>query len=281
MGQNFQQVASRKENISAIEPLVSAMRTISLSQWRMALNRHETLESFLPLLDEAYAVLEANAGNAYTQSETTEKTLIILGSNRGLCGAFNKHLLRYARKKDMAATDFNEVYLTGNKLPALFKPMGFENMISLAFPDISAIPDAMQLFQLESIEQLTGKSIFILFNQYQGAGRYKTVSEQIYPLKPQDRSEKRLEALESIIDTDARSLGLRLRQLSFSSRLQATLYSSMASEHSARFALMENADQNIENLISELEIILQDYRKGKITAETQELAISSGLLGNK
>jgi len=181
MGQNFQQVASRKENISAIEPLVSAMRTISLSQWRMALNRHETLESFLPLLDEAYAVLEANAGNAYTQSETTEKTLIILGSNRGLCGAFNKHLLRYARKKDMAATDFNEVYLTGNKLPALFKPMGFENMISLAFPDISAIPDAMQLFQLESIEQLTGKSIFILFNQYQGAGRYKTVSEQIYP----------------------------------------------------------------------------------------------------
>jgi F0F1-type ATP synthase gamma subunit len=80
------------------------------------------------------------------------------------------------------------------------------------------------------------------------------------------------------VDTDARSLRRTLQYLTFSTHLQACLFASLASEHSARYALMENADQNIEDLISELEVLLQDYRKGKITAETQELAVSSGLL---
>ena len=278
MSQNYQQTARRKENISAIEPLISAMRTISLSQWRMALNRQENLASFLEGLAQANAILHANTNDIYTQDQGDETVLIALGSNRGLCGNFNKHVLRFARAEGITQKQFTRIYLAGKKLPSLFNDMAHWHTETLDFPDITAIPQAASLFSLATLTQLEGKTITMLFNRYQGAGRFETVCEQIYPLPPEKGADSRSEALEAIIDTDAHAMARRLQQLSFSTQLQACLYSSMASEHSARFALMENADQNIEKLAEELEVLLQDYRKGKITAETQELAVSSGLL---
>ena len=44
---------------------------------------------------------------------------------------------------------------------------------------------------------------------------------------------------------------------------------------------MENAGRNVDDMINELKIIIQDHRRGKITTETQELAVSSGLLNSE
>jgi F-type H+-transporting ATPase subunit gamma len=281
MAQNYQSVARRKENISAIEPLISAMRTISLSQWRMALNRQAGLNAFLQELESANASMKSEGILAYAQPEESQDILIVLGSNRGLCGNFNKHLVQYAKNELLHEKKLFQVILVGKQLPALFKRFQDWPMSEIAFPDIAAVQHASSVFALDSLEKLDGKSVTVLYNRYQGAGQYETINHQIYPIQPQERSDSRLEQVGVILDTDARSLLRTLQYLTFSAHLQACLYASLASEHSARFALMETADQNIENLITELEMQLQDYRKGKITAETQELAVSSGLLKAK
>lgn len=281
MSQNFQSISRRKENISAIEPLISAMRTISLSQWRMALNRQSGLDAYLRELESANATLQNIEYYGYAQNKDDEEILIVLGSNRGLCGNFNKHLAQLARKEMLHEKHFSQVFLAGKQLPALFK--GFQNwpISAISFPDIADVQHAPTTFALNSLEKLDGKTVTVLYNRYQGAGRFETIIQQIYPIHPQKRLESPSEQIDVILDTDARSLMRTLQYLTLSAHLQACLYASLASEHSARFALMENADQNIENLITELEILLQDYRKGKITAETQELAVSSGLLSRK
>jgi len=281
MSQNYESTARRKENISAIEPLISAMRTISLSQWRMALNRQTELNVFLQQLAGANDYLQSNMDHAYAQSEGDNDILIVLGSNRGLCGNFNKHLVQHAGEEQLQEKDFSRVFLVGKQLPALFRNFQIWPISELDFPDIAAVQHAATTFSLNGLDELDGKTVTMLYNRYQGAGRYETVSQQIYPAPPQKPLESRSEQLEVILDTDARSLERTLQYLTFTAHLQACLYTSLASEHSARFALMENADQNIENLITELESLLQDYRKGKITAETQELAVSSGLLNSR
>jgi ATP synthase F1 gamma subunit len=195
-----------------------------------------------------------------------------------MCGNFNKHLVAHARKELLHEKPFSQVFLVGKQLPALFRAFQNWPISEITFPEITAVQHATATFSLNSLEALNGKTVTVLYNRYQGAGRHETISQHIYPIPPQERLESRSEQLEVIVDTDARSLRRTLQYLTFSTHLQACLFASLASEHSARYALMENADQNIEDLISELEVLLQDYRKGKITAETQELAVSSGLL---
>jgi len=279
MSQNYQTVERRKDNISSIEPLISAMRTISLSQWRMALNRQTTLDAFLNELKITSDILNTSAGNVYAQDmEINHDILIILGSNRGLCGNFNKRLRHFIQAEEIDQRSYNRIYLVGKQLPALYKNIEHWTTIDLSFPDFTAIPSASSLFSLDTPNTLAGSSVTVAYNAYLGASRFDAAKQQIYPLQPSNRLESQSAYLKAIIDTDAHNIRKTIEFMQFNSHLQACLYSSMASEHSSRFALMENADQNIENLITELEIILQDFRKGKITTETQELAVSSGLL---
>ena len=56
------------------------------------------------------------------------------------------------------------------------------------------------------------------------------------------------------------------------------LINSAASEHAARFQLMEEAGQNSDRLIDEMTEMLQMYRRQSITQEMQELAVAAGLL---
>ena len=88
MNQSYQEIERRKENITSIEPLISAMRTISLSQWRIALNRQNGLTSFLEELTKLYGVLQENHKENAALNKTKNTILIVLGSNRGLCGNF-------------------------------------------------------------------------------------------------------------------------------------------------------------------------------------------------
>jgi F-type H+-transporting ATPase subunit gamma len=280
MSQNFQNLERRKENISAIEPLISAMRTISLSQWRIALNRQASLDAFLVELANANAILSNSTNDIYAQSADPTEILIVLGSNRGLCGNFNKRLLRFAEEEGLGQNPYDRVYLVGKQLVPLFKHFTNRDMVTLDFPDSKAIQNAPALFSLEDENTLKNKSVTLVYNAYQGASRYAPVRQQIYPITGKDGVASATTPVEAILDTDPSVMRDILQYLTFTTHLQACLYSSMASEHSARFALMENADQNVENLIAELEILLQDFRKGKITAETQELAVASGLLNS-
>jgi F-type H+-transporting ATPase subunit gamma len=63
--------------------------------------------------------------------------------------------------------------------------------------------------------------------------------------------------------------------------LYRVLLDSAASEHSARYQLMEGATQNANRLIDELALALQAVRQQAITAEMQELAVGAGLLGSE
>ncbi len=278
MSQNYQTLEQRKENVSSIAPLISAMRTISLSQWRMALNRQTNLNTFLKEISTFNAILRHNAPTVYAQSDVTDEILIVLGSNRGLCGNFNKHLRKIAAGQGLIEKRFYRVFFAGRQLPTVFRGVKAWDPITLEFPDIKDIQDAPSLFSLASQSELEGKSIVVLYNNYLGAGHYKTVSQQIYPAAPETRLENASPPIDAILDTDPQNLRKILDYLTLYTRLQACFYTSLASEHSSRFALMENADQNIEDLVQELEVLLQDYRKGKITSETQELAVASGLL---
>ena len=278
MSQNIEKINRRKENAETINPLLSALRTISLSNWRSSLNREKNLKSYINQLNGAHKIVKENANINYSHEISQKKILYIIGSNRGLCGNFNKNIRNLFIRESLSDNDKLEIILIGKRLSQLFIQADLLFTNALDFPDIKNIQDFATPLSISAATNPQHSSVSVLFNQYIGASKYITTLQRIYPQEDINLIEKDINSSGIIFDTDPQQLMRTIEFILFNSHLQLCLLSSLASESSARFSIMENAGRNVDDLINELKIIIQDHRRGKITTETQELAVSSGLL---
>jgi F-type H+-transporting ATPase subunit gamma len=138
---------------------------------------------------------------------------------------------------------------------------------------------------LHQFEKNEFNHFFILFNQI-GAGSRQQFSE--FSLLPYEVSHP-LSAIghqnsvwpEPIIETDPKGIYRQIIQHAIASGFYKILLLSAASEHSARFQLMQEAKDNAENIVEDLTQVINAERKRKITQEMQELAAGAGLLDNQ
>ena len=280
MSQNIEKINRRKKNIETISPLLSALRTISLSNWRSSLNREKNLKSYIEQLEDAQNIVKENANITHPQKFSQKKILYIIGTNRGLCGNFNKSIRDFFIQEISLKNKELEITLIGKRLSRVFKQANLSFTKALDFPDIKNIQDFTISLSRSGATNFQHSSVSVLYNKYIGASKYITTLQSIYPREDIILVERDINSGEFIVDTDPQQLMRMIEFISFNSHLQLCLLSSLASESSARFSIMENAGRNVDDMINELNIIIQDHRRGKITTETQELAVSSGLLNS-
>jgi len=280
MSQNIEKINRRKDNIETISPLLSALRTISLSNWRSSLNREKNLKSYINQLEDAHKIVKENANITHPQKFSQKKILYIIGTNRGLCGNFNKSIRDLFIQEISLKNKELEITLIGKRLSQVFKQANLLFTKALDFPDIKNIQDFALSLSRSAATNFQHSSVSVLYNKYIGASKYITTIQSIYPREDIILVERDINSGEFIVDTDPQQLMRMIEFISFNSHLQLCLLSSLASESSARFSIMENAGRNVDDMINELKIIIQDHRRGKITTETQELAVSSGLLNS-
>jgi F-type H+-transporting ATPase subunit gamma len=278
MTQNIEKIYRRKENIETIDPLLSALRTISLSNWRSSLNRNKNLKSYIDELESAHKIAQDNSNIEHSHENSQKKILYIIGSNRGLCGNFNKNIYNWFFQENLFDKDKLDIIIIGKRLSQIFKQANLLFTNTMDFPDIKNIQDFVISLSSSDAVNFQQPSVSVLFNQYVGASKYITTLQNIFPREGINLNTQDTNSCEFIIDTDPLLLIRTIESILFNSHLQLCLLSSLASESSTRFSIMESAGRNVDDLINELEIIVQDHRRGKITTETQELAISSGLL---
>jgi F0F1-type ATP synthase gamma subunit len=99
MSETLERLLSRLENLEAIEPLVSSMRILSLSTVQFAINRREFLETYqseyLQIIAQLEALKKEKPRKAFRWKKpvaTGKKLLIVLGSDRGIVGQYNRQL---------------------------------------------------------------------------------------------------------------------------------------------------------------------------------------------
>jgi F-type H+-transporting ATPase subunit gamma len=280
MDQNYNITKRRLDNINSIQPLLTALRTISLANWKSALNRFEHLNSYISSLEEILFQIPVQPIHKHPEINLCP-ILIILGSSRGFCGDFNRNILKQAKvflSKDQSKSD-HKIILFGSRIRKLF------DLEELQYSDAIEIPKSGSL-NYEFISKLlisinavkNGKSFSIIYNQYQRAGKYKTDIHQIFPYQSESNIRNNRITRNFIFDTDPIELANSLKVELFSVLLYKAFLSSAAAEHSMRFLSMENASRNADRIVKELEIKVQIQRRQKITNEMQELAVGAGLL---
>ena len=297
--EDLERAENRLANIRTVEPILSALRTISLGSWQAVLKRkndvrcyEERLVAILPALlphlptDRRTVRPPFSSPPMGGKEEVARIVALVVGSERGLCGRFNAAVVerakRYLAEQEAAGVQV-ELLALGARTTRILRRREWPLAWSAAL-SVTALPSyrlAVELTHrwLARYEEDKLDAVDLVYNAYRGTGRYKpTVVRLIPPTLPTSCPDT-LPWPPPIIETDPLSLYARVVEQWAVVSLYGLLLDSAAAEHSTRYQLMEAASQNAERLIAELTLTVQTARQQEITQEMQELAVGAGLIG--
>lgn len=285
--ESVERVQARLTNIRLVEPILEALRTISIGSWQAALKQQDRLREYEMRLQ---AVLQAllpclpSDLQSLAKSPGARVAVLVIGSERGLCGRFNTVLIETA--DDYLQThirDGRQIALgaLGSRLVRLIRrkrELEWSGALSAtALPPFS-IAWHLSHRWLMAYEARRLDAVDVIYNAYRRPGIYTPSVVRLLPPTPPPMAHEEVWP-PPIVETDPRRIYARIAEQWVALSLYRALLESAASEHSARFQLMESATENAERLSFELTQLVQSARKQAITREMQELAVGAGLVG--
>ena len=298
MSQNFERAKSRLENISSIEPLLGALRTMSMGTWQMALNKISQVkayeENFDQILTEILPLVNKTGFDRRRlkekPAEIADAIFLLIGTERGLCGKFNETLINNSLDwvQEQQKSSY-QIWAVGSSLIRKLeqRKINFTWRQPLPASDLTSYEQAYLATQrwLEQFESFDFNLFYILYNQLEKSGKYEFSTYQLLPFEIKNPHFSQWQAAENwpppIIETDPKGIYRLIIQNYIASSYYLILLKSAAAEHAARFNLMEEAKENADEIIGELQQVINTERKRQITQQMQELAAGAGLLDNK
>lgn len=312
---DVERAESRLRNIENVKPILAALRTISMSSWQMARNRRTSPQRYAQHLVELLpaVLLHHDAGSRRAlgrrgagpvpergDGAESRRLVMVVGSERGLCGGYNKVLLEYlgTALREHYAGAVVEVMGLGSRIVRELRSagytLGWTGALSMTTVPSYASALARVTEWLQRYEDYEIGGVDTIHNSDRGAGTYAPVMTQLIPVElpvgaagsvAGDLDEEDAQAWRDaqawhnvIVETDVASLYGRIIEQWTANTYYRVLLDAASTEHAARYQLMESATQNADALSEELMLAVQSARRQAITREMQELAVGAGLL---
>lgn len=294
MSQTTERAKSRLKNLTAVEPLLSALKTISMGNWQKAKNRIRQIKlyenHYYRILADIMPAIEKTALKRQQLSETKEASrdsiFLLIGTELGLCGKFNESLsdeaVEWIQTQNVPSY---EIWALGTKMESVLKRRRISYTWFQPFPaiEIGTYEYCFHLMQdwLYRFEQYEFNRLIVLYYQSaKGVGKlFSTQTLLPYVIQPKPlKFDKEKKWPLPIIETDPIGIYRQINQHLLASRLYQALLHSLIAESSSRFRIMNEAEQNAEEIMAELNQTIQTDRKRQITRQMQELAIGAGLI---
>jgi F-type H+-transporting ATPase subunit gamma len=232
-------------------------------------------ERLSTLLSSLGSALENEADSLYTIQRNPSKVLIVLiSSNRGLCGGFNSNVARlaishaksnYKMQMQSGLIDFLVIGKQGGKILRGYhmtvteeKNEVFDN---LTFDTVSEIArSVMSSF-------VTGKydRIDLVYNRFVNAAVQQQVCEQFLPVQQTEKKQVSRMNLDYIFEPTLEFIIQEMIPRSLKIQFYKALLDSHAAEHGARMTAMHKATDNASDLIDELTLTFNKARQAAIT----------------
>ncbi len=218
------------------------------------------------------APLETNREKLFSRSGGSRPGIVLITSDRGLCGAFNARLIRTAQKfiKEHRDSDCKLITL-GKK--------GFQFFKNKGTPIIYSREGINDKLDLNEVKQITSKlvelyindevdSLHLVYSRFKSAMVSTITVDKFLSIPPAE--EKKSREL-FILEPDKDAVFEKLIPLYATTRIFSALAESFASEYGARMSAMQLATNNAEEMLQDLIILRNRLRQAIITKELAEI----------
>ncbi|HRN77620.1 MAG TPA: FoF1 ATP synthase subunit gamma [Candidatus Dependentiae bacterium] len=268
----------RIKAIETIKKITHAMRLISMSTHSRLKNKQEPMTQYIEHIKTLFERIHTIVPEWHNQllnpsPQTPTKNLIILiGSQKGLCGNFNSSLFNFFNRSNSPyihpydiivigkkAVDFIQEVTNGN-LIATYPTFGLRNLFTLSQALVDTIIHAPQPYT----------SVIMVSNKLQGFFVQKPHDTQLIPFTL-DHDMKQSSTEEYIWEQNATEILDVIAQQYLEAYIQFTLFQSLYAEYAARFLSMDNSTRNANNLLELTKLEYNKLRQARITQELTEL----------
>lgn len=270
-------IRRRIKSVENTREITHTMELVSSSRLRRAQERVSGGRGYIEGLNAVGEAFLAQVGTeGHPLGETREPVraegILLLTSNRGLCGAFNNNLIREAKRVYIEAETGGRspvLYLVGRKGLSHFRYLNCP--IEASWTEIGDRPtleDAVILAD-RMAQDFTGGRVDLLhlvFCRFESAGRQVHTVTTLLPIRRQNSP-----AEDALLEPHPTAIREYLLPQLLQMRVFRALVETAACEHAARMLAMKNASENAEEMIRELTRSFHRARQAQITQEIAEL----------
>ena len=281
---SLHELRRRIRSIGSTAQITKAMQMVAASKMRKAQETVVAGRPFARLLYRIQREATTRMGDfrhpLVEVREVRKRAVILISSDKGLCGALNGNLFRLAAQFDPAST----VFITAGRKAAQFVARTGRQLVAEfaygdepKFPEASAIASlARDLFLKREVDQVR-----IVATEFVNTLTQRPVTLEFLPVGeikglkiPGAEAEEKLPAdtRESIFEPSPEALLAYLLSHYLNIYIYQVLLNAKASEQSARMVSMKNATDNADGLIKHLTLEYNNLRQGNITRELLEIA---------
>jgi len=292
---NLRDIRTRITSIKNTQQITKAMKMVAAAKLRKAQQRMTETRPYANKMREVVSrlVSASDAKNRLLRQpdEVSKILMIIVGSDRGLCGGFNNNLFRYIESYISSELQlFHEkgdldIITIGRKADGYFKKRKYNVIDShIGFFDDLNYKSTSEIMQA-AIEQFTDETydkVLIAFNEFKTVISQNRQITEVLPVKTAalDDSEDKVktEMIDYIYEPDAASILDEILPVHLKMQLWRAVLESNASEQGARMAAMDNATENAKELEQELRLKYNQARQSAITTEISEIVSGAAAL---
>jgi F-type H+-transporting ATPase subunit gamma len=270
---NLKEIRTRITSVKTTRQVTSAMKMVSAAKLKKAqdaiLQIRPYAEKLSDLLSSLSSALDNTADSVFTVQRNPDKVLIVLiSSNRGLCGGFNSYITKKAIL--LAKTKYKN-QLNAGKLD--FIVIGKQAGKILRSYQIKVQGDKNYLFDNLTFDNaimadfVSGKydRVELVYNKFINAAYQELVSEQFLPVLPAVSDNQKRNNTDYIYEPSLENIVEELIPRSLTIQFYKALLDSHAAEHGARMTAMHKATDNASELINELTLTFNKARQAAIT----------------
>jgi F-type H+-transporting ATPase subunit gamma len=276
---NTRDLVRRIRSVKGTQQITKAMMMVAAAKLRRA---QEAITHARPWADTLSRVLASLAARTefshpLLEAHEGERTwLVVISSDKGLCGSFNANLLRNVEKQ-LEAGRWPEVELAviGRKASDYFRRRRWDLVIDEreTMSQLSA-GDGPRLGQrfIEAFSAGEVDAVWLAYNSFVNMIRQDIVIQRLLPIEPPAVEESDDEArIDYLYEPDARTLFAELLPRHVETQVQRALYDSAAAEQAARMTSMDAATRNAGDMIDALTLLYNRTRQAAITKELIEI----------
>jgi F-type H+-transporting ATPase subunit gamma len=276
-------ILKRTQSVRNIAKITKTMQMIATAKFKRAHDRAVAARPYTDKLTHLLGELAEAAGSEFEHRLLLKRpakrgVLLVVSSNRGLCGGYNSNVMKAARGAVADLRERNvdfELVACGKRAAAMLRYKGIKTDVlhtHIEDKPTYADVDALATPYVEQYEAGAIDELQVVYTKFVSAARQTASVEQVLPLEPRKTEAKshamrhnytfRPSAEEILSDLLPRSVRLHL----FQAFLDAAV-----SEQTARMVAMKSATDNAMEMIKDLTMLYNRSRQTQITTELSEI----------
>jgi F-type H+-transporting ATPase subunit gamma len=283
---NLKAIRIRITSVKSTRQITSAMKMVSAAKLRKAQDKIVRLRPYAGKLHEilvglSQSLADSEVDNVYGRVSPPEKVLIVvITSNRGLCGAFNANVIKEARR--IVSEKYYDQFKNGNLKLLTIGKKGFDYfrkqsvkmlpeqnrlLNDLTFDNVADVADEiMQSFTSGEFDRVE-----LIYNQFKNAAVQNLTCEMFLPVQAVGKGKEKSVPVDYIYEPSPEEIIKELIPKSLKIQFYKAILDSFVAEHGARMTAMHKATDNATQMIRDLTLQYNKTRQATITNQILEV----------